>query len=285
VNLPPKLYHGTSLKAAQTILQEGLMPRGNRENRWGKSDVRMTHQDILDTELPSRDDCVYLTEAYAPYYASSASAEAEPWAILEVDLKYLDPLRFLPDEDAIEQGTRGLLGAQLVDLELVDSEQDAKGMLGWEENLESLCHRTKYFRERLHTYPHLTNESLRLLGNVSYQGSVPVDAISRVSFFDSEKNPVVALSCLDAQISTLNYQLCGAKYRAITKWFFGDNYDWAEHAISPLPGARANKEMFEMLNPGRKCHEGYLQEIASPWIHPAPSLQIIGASWEHVLSS
>ena len=50
-----KLYHGTTTKHLDKILKQGITPRHDRPSNWDKH--------------PSREDMVYLTNAYAIYFA------------------------------------------------------------------------------------------------------------------------------------------------------------------------------------------------------------------------
>lgn len=51
------LYHGTSSKYLPSILREGIKPR------------KLTRQSNWKTTIESRNDMVYLTNAYALYFA------------------------------------------------------------------------------------------------------------------------------------------------------------------------------------------------------------------------
>ncbi|MGW8177299.1 MAG: hypothetical protein ACWGQW_00660, partial [bacterium] len=62
-----KLYHGTSARVARKAGQQGLKPRGKRKSNW---------------DVPSRSDLVYLTLAYAAYFAAVASKPKEKWGIV-----------------------------------------------------------------------------------------------------------------------------------------------------------------------------------------------------------
>lgn len=269
-----KLYHGTSAKVARKILREGITVRAHPD-MWNARPSRWENH-------PSRNDCVYLTEAYAGYFAANASIEGEQWGIIEVDATRLDSMCFLPDEDAIEQGSRGLTPDDLVGAGLAHKTDYAHKLAHqW-----GVPERTQFFRDHLESYRHLATESLRLLGNIVYQGNIPTSAITRVSFFDPRENPAVAVMCMDAQISTLNYQLVGAKYRDLTKWFFGEDYCWAQHSILPVDGRAENAQMFEALNPGKKLSENFLSDMDKIWAHPQDSLSILDDStWKETQSA
>lgn len=181
-----KLYHGTSEKFAKVALHQGLKPRGDRASQW---------------KIASSKDRVYLTSAYALYFAANASEEKERWAVLEVDTDLLLPHRLVPDEDFLEQATRG------------KQELFIKG---------TMIQRTKWFRKHAEQFSHHWEQSVAGLGNCAYQGEIPVEAITRVAYFDSTKNFSMAVKALDPTITLLNYRIVGGTYRALLKWLFGD---------------------------------------------------------------
>jgi hypothetical protein len=189
-----KLYHGTSADVARKALDEGLRPRASTGNasQW--------------TECPSREDLVYLTTAYAGYFACNATNELEHWGIVEVDTELLDNFAegLVPDEDWLEQACR-----RAPDL---PPEYEVLDMVG----------RTAYWRERLHGLSHLWEESVKGLGNCAHVGEIWPDAITRVAIFDPKSNPNMAMTAVDPIISVMNYALCQGKYHALIKWFMGE---------------------------------------------------------------
>lgn len=217
-----KLYHGTSESRARRALIEGLRPRGEREgedtDRWNG--------------CPSSGDHVYLTVAYAPYFAAAASGEDERWAIIEIDTDLLpDGMDALvPDEDFLEQATR--------------NETPPKE---WGLPTEGMEARTEWFRDRLHWFAHLWEQSVDNLGNCAHEGSIPPEAITRVVFVDParpENKAAVFMAC-DPSISILNYRFTGSKYRALTRWFMGDaltDSDWI--ALVGIPEIALTNESF-----------------------------------------
>ena len=206
-----KLYHGTSDRYLASILKHGLRPRGRRKkSNWGS--------------YPSRPDCVYLTEAYAPYFAEQATnvKKGERSLIVEVEVDEQDP-RLLPDEDFIAQA----MASQLkVSIEAVH--------LG--------------VRNALEGYAHHALDSLRGLGNVCIKGLVSPEAISRYVVVDFSKQTELWQVCLDPSISLLNYRFCGEKYKSVIKWLFGDSEDYSV-GFSGLPNADFVR-MMERSQPG-----------------------------------
>jgi len=93
-----RLYHGTTETVARLIIDQGrtLQPRG-------------TERESLYPTMPSRCDCVYLTDFYGVKYALDAvvgelkQRGIEEWtlagALVEMDMSKLSPSNMVPDED------------------------------------------------------------------------------------------------------------------------------------------------------------------------------------------
>lgn len=189
-----KLYHGTTEAVARQAFDYGILSRE-------QSDVATKWPDC-----PSREDMTYLTRAYAPYFAMSATGESDgKWGLIEVDTEIEDLEEYLyPDEDFLEQATR-------------------RGSSPCPEGLDML-ERTAWFRENLLSFQHVWEDSLNGLGNCAVLGEVPAVNVTRVVLFDSESNLQMAMMAIDPMITLMNYQILGGtKYRALTAWFFGDD--------------------------------------------------------------
>jgi len=65
-------------------------------------------------------------------------------------------------------------------------------------------------------------ESLQALGTCAYAEVIPAEAITRVSIYTPADNPEMAMAALDPSISVINWMLCAAKYRLLTRWYVGD---------------------------------------------------------------
>ena|SRR3990172_8961226 len=189
-----KLYHGTAAKNLATIRKHGIKPRGKAKGNWG------------DT-VPSNARGVYLTNAYALYYAQCAvRGGGGDIIILEIDTDRLAP-KFAPDEDAVEQALRGKDGVE-----------------------GSMKERTLYYRNKLAKLAGPVNghvlESLKALGNCVYMGTVPCTAITRYAVIKyAEVDMSLLWMALDPSITLLNYQICGAKYRNMVRWVFGEPFE------------------------------------------------------------
>lgn len=179
------LYHGTSERHLDSILRGGLRPRGEEGGNW--------------PSYPSIPGHVYLTDAYAGYFATAAARAGERALIVEVCLE--DDSRLYPDEDFIAQS----LAAQ--------SKRPIDDFHG--EVVRTIA----YYRDYVQA-------SLDGLGNVSHRGVVPTAAISRYALIDTAAQRDTILLAMDPTISVINYRFCGARYRSINSWFFGDRQDF-----------------------------------------------------------
>jgi len=192
-----KLYHGTDEKTARQALACGLRPRAD-------TGVKSTWE-----EVPSRPDMIYFTNAYALYFALMAAEPGEKLGIVEVDTDLMEESLFHPDEDFLEQATRGR--EDLVPIEY------------------SMELRTKIYQAELESYQPHWKLSLEGLGNCSYLGQVVPSEVTRVVLFDPAKSPTFRMMALDPQISLFNYaMLGGTKYRALMAWLFNEPVEVVE---------------------------------------------------------
>ena len=176
------LYHGTSERHVERILKEGLRSR------------KHTKMESNFTKHPSHTEMVYLSNCYAPFFAANASKDGR-WAIVEVEV---DECNLLPDEDFLEQASRGTHRIQTLSLE----------------------ERTAEYKEDLHRYAEHALDSLKHLGTVAHDTVVKKSDITRVALFDSSKNMYMAMMALDPSISLINHQILGKHYENVTRWFF-----------------------------------------------------------------
>jgi hypothetical protein len=198
-----KLYHGTTGEVVRRILREGIKPRNftRTPGNWEQT-------------VGSNANIVYMTKAYAPYFAYCAQPEGlktikQEWGVVEVETDLLDKHSMLPDEDYLEQATRDFQGLP----EWMLRELDGLDMKA----------RTEWFRDRLVAFQKLYLSSLLGIGAACYLGVVPPEAITRATIFHpSEENRVVVTAALDPCITIMNYRIVGEKYRALTRWFIGE---------------------------------------------------------------
>lgn len=200
-----KLYHGTAGENVPTILRHGIKPR------------RLTNKNNWKHSVASHKHAVYLTSAYAGYFAHQA-AKTSKLRILEIDTDKLDPELFRPDEDFLEQATRngGTLNQQLKKLKRLGMNQ-----------------RTEWFREHLDEFAGSWQASIEHLGTCSYLGGIPPGAITRASVFDYKKKKLVAKELLEPTITIANFKFCADRYHALTRWLMGETIDPDDLLIVP----------------------------------------------------
>ncbi|QYX30669.1 hypothetical protein [Sphaerospermopsis torques-reginae] len=164
------LYHGTSFENIERIRSQGVLPP--RETKKSNCSV----SELNDYE--SRNDAVYLSDAYAPYYAfyqyydplmkqlcsqlTKPSIElttvSSKGALIEIDIDSLEQYKFYPDEDFLAHSSNLLY------------------QIG-----ETVKERTNYFKENLESYQDYLKDSLQEMGNCCYIGVIPPTAISRIT--------------------------------------------------------------------------------------------------------
>lgn len=166
------LYHGTSERNLESILKTGLAPRGRKKSIW--------------KEHPSAPDRVYLTDAYAVYFAVIAAKKGEKGVILKVEV---DTANLVADEDALAQ-------TKIADADFLNS-MSIKG-------------KTAYWKKNAPKYPKLAEYSLDALGNAAHMGVIPPDQILKTVVFDVVPELVFGH---DPTISVINYRLLGPCYR------------------------------------------------------------------------
>jgi hypothetical protein len=182
------LYHGTSERHLDAILREGIRPRGRKIGNWQHT----------VTSAPGN---VYLTSAYAIYFANCAAKSGDNLAVIEVDTAkvWQDLLR--PDEDFLEAVTRKAGPAPLD---------------------KSMADRVRWYRKRLADYSHHWEDSVRELGTCSVAGPVPVSAITRIAVLPAGGYGQLVLAGHDPAITLVNYMIVGGRYRNFIRWLFGD---------------------------------------------------------------
>lgn len=202
-----KVYHGTGIQHLVSILTNGLRPRNKKKSNW--------------KEFPSRKDMVYLSTAYAPYFAMINNSDKA--VILEIEIDELDQDKLFPDEDGIAQA---LSQQEKVPLDEVHDQ----------------------VKDNLEFYQHLAMASIDLIGNICYQGTIKPEQIKRYTTIEFNKRTELTMICGDPSISVMNYKLCGNKYRTFTEWLMGDRPDFDIHGF----GAEYSEFLYQQFPPQRE---------------------------------
>ena len=227
-------------------MSEGLRPR----KFTGKSNWKHI--------VESNPSLIYLTTAYAPYYALHAvnGNKGEKIAIVEIETDLLDESKFRPDEDFIEQVT-GL------------DKKNAAGIKG-----KTVKQRTKYIRNHLDEFSGFWKPSIEHLGNCGYKGIITGKAITRVSVVDISKCLSMCSEVLEAVITLANYSVCGSQYRLMTRWFMGETVmveDWFKTQSANSLGHLNEKEKVSTVKKiSRMLADQRCIEVISP--QPPPGI-------------
>lgn len=180
------LAHGTSVSHLEDIRKNGLRPRGDDKSQW---------------DVESGSDRVYLSDAYAFYFAMNAAKAGEDLLILEVDL---DEKNLLPDED--------FLGAATSKTSIAKMYPD-------------LRERTIFLRDWILGQPkkkqrELAKDSLEYLGNACFLGTIPRDKITRAALIPEKDISSIIFGEFDPIIAPINYRFMGPQYRAFQASLF-----------------------------------------------------------------
>jgi len=164
-NNEEKLYHGTSVESARRIMKEGFVP--DKKYNW---------------QVKSKEGFVYLSKAYAPFYAMNAQSKSRKRAIVGT---CVPKQKLYPEDDFLMRA----LGKPVYTQEELDK-----------INLES--------------YKFLWKKSLEYMGNASAK---PKDIrVMGSQEFDAEG---LIMTC-DPVVGPENYMICGEYYKSLTKWLY-----------------------------------------------------------------
>jgi hypothetical protein len=215
------VYHGTAASDVDKILEEGIKPRKST----GKSNWDAN-------EMESISEHVYLTTIHAPYFGLAATDESE-FAIIEIDLDMLEDRSLYPDEDFIEQSLNPDVNIDIEGGDLVDMDGD-------------MVERTEQVREHIEVFQPYWKASFEVLGNISYKGTIPPEAITRVSEVDPPSSVRLAI---DPVMRIEAVQTTRGKYEMYTKLLMGDDVDKVEYLVHsrgvPIP---ANAQPSEVMD-------------------------------------
>jgi len=165
---------------------------------------------------------VYLSLCYGPYYALQTAKDLGKGkiAIVEVETDLLDESNFLPDEDFVEQATRL-------------SKSNSAGIRG-----KTINERTEYIRNHLDEFSGFWKQSVEFLGTCAHTGVIPQKAISRIAVIQTSKCREMCFEAMEPVITLMNFKICGAQYRMLTRWFMGEPVtveEWFQtQSVNPL---------------------------------------------------
>lgn len=191
------VYHGTSLKAWQSIQTDGLLPReAGAKSNW-------------DHSIESNPDTVYLSDAYAMHFGLNSleltkDVSMNKVVIIEMETDDL-PGVLVPDEDALEQVARHTR----------DGLPSHWGMV----------ERTRHYRGRVHAFAEYGLDfqwSMEKLGTGGHVGAIPASYFLRAAVIDIAEAGALAFAYLDTTPSVMAYQVLGGYLRAMSAAIFGE---------------------------------------------------------------
>lgn len=206
------LYHGTTLEAARAAREVGILTRAQAKR-----------SNFSHVDAPSGRDRVYMTDAYAPHFSYCACCNRDVFeaAVLRVDTSMLDVDDLMPDEDYLEQMTRG--------------RDDLPKK--W-----TTSRRTRFYKKRAHLLSDRDQmtweDSLAGLGTCAHLGAIPPEAITGLASWSYRGEGSMMCLAFDPTITMLNYQFRGGYYRVLMRMLFGDpceeevkaaEEEWPEH--------------------------------------------------------
>lgn len=158
------LFHGTSATNAKKIMQKGF---AEAKNNW---------------KVTSKNGFVYLSTAYAPFYAMNANKKGYKLALIKVEI---DELSLFPDDDFIMRCMDKPVYTQ--------------------KELDQI---------ELEDYQELWIKSLEYMGNVAaYFDDIEIIG---VTYFNGKN---LLFRC-DPSITPMNYKIMGDYYKDLSEWLY-----------------------------------------------------------------
>jgi hypothetical protein len=203
-----RLYHGTSSRHLEAILEHGLVPRHDAPSNWTAA---------------SSSERVYLTNAYAMYFAQAARVDSsEDLVIVEVDTD------LLPDQSCLQadEDTAWFIWQHdAIDHRFMPPPEMS-------DKHEQAMHFSRLLGP-LAEHGITAQKSLELLGNCSHEGTVPPSAITRVLRY-SAADGLWWVTFHDPVISPMNFRFHGPEYQA-TQLVVADRLDEAKQIEQWMP--------------------------------------------------
>jgi len=204
------LYHGTDAQYLDSILKNGIVPRGTSKGNWEHAN------------LYSNPNMVYLTDCYAFYYSGMQVTENQKDSlILKIEV---DEDKLCCDEDLLMQvGNKDKKFAY----EKIIKNNKRFNIVSRETSKWSKFknkdgkHQHRFFSDYIHYFKSDWKLSLEHLGCVAHIGKIEPHQIKDYVVHDM-------LSCLinhDNSVTTLNHKFKGDYQRAELKYLFDEPMD------------------------------------------------------------
>lgn len=201
IPVPRFLYHGTYGQQHSDIQHNGLLPRMHTEiDNWNGK--------------PSRNDMVYLTDTYAPFYAHNAYAKQPPRAlgcnlvIYEIDTHELEAGYLCADEDVLQQWARQ------------SALESAKHLMLSNPMMEFVMGSQLDKMRQISAA-----RSLDALGTCAHLGPIPNSAITRALFYGPDVAKKIQESLDVVAVNTEHFEKHGDAYQQAMRWLFRFDLD------------------------------------------------------------
>lgn len=220
-----RIYHGTSSVYLATILKDGLVPRGEKASNW---------------RAASNPDLVYLTKVYAMHFAGNAAMQSEVGDAMLIELDsdlFPDQHELLADEDAV---AGAMMKGAIQKPPFADYDSRTE--------LHDLARRIANDLEKWSYEGADAEWSLRVIGNCTYKGVIPPEAITRIVTYDAETNWWIGFH--DPVISIDNFRFVGDELFQSQLVLF-DRLDEAKVVKTMFPVAYSLDDLFDHVKKHR----------------------------------
>lgn len=170
------LYHGTSRKHLESILENGILPTSKSNN-------------VSNWDLESAKDKVYLSNTYALHYSFCAAQDDDDAVVIKVDI---DEDLMFPDEDFLGQADR-------------DFGDLIKATEFYRDSLEVI-----FSPEQINL---LAKRSLMHLGNVAVSQVTKEQLVSYTIIPSEEIVRIVIEEGCNPSVTMLHHQILGYRYQ------------------------------------------------------------------------
>lgn len=216
-----RIYHGTTSRHLESVLKDGLKPRGDTPSIW---------------DAASNPDLVYLTKVYAMHFAGNAAMQSESGDAMLIELDsdlFPDQHELLADEDAI---AGAMMKGAIPKPAFADYDSRTEP--------HDLARRIANDLEKWSYEGADADWSLRVIGNCTYKGVIPPEAITRIVTYDAETNWWIGFH--DPVISIANFRFVGDELAQSQMVLFG-RLEEAEAAKTMFPTAYALSSLSEYV--------------------------------------
>ena len=187
-----KIYHGTSEIIAKTATVAGLKPYEIPPFDNGKP------RSICASSLSN----ISLTDVYSGFMAFDTCTTKERWGLIEIDVDELDNKLFVPHE-------------------LFLLEKSKKKFSSYQEQYEYILD----YRGKLIANHKYWKDSLQSMGLCAYHGTIPVEAISKITIFDWRSNWLITREVINATFTSKFHKLQSDRHKLVNRWFMCEAVD------------------------------------------------------------